>query len=245
MGSTLEELRKEARKLETLLDNKLVSYSKFGANFAHSTLLREDSGGGGSTSTTGPAGGQDTSMLANSEHVSNSMALEIEQMLIKLSEINEEMSRCNTSAAFSHILQNHRSKLHEFTQEFRRTKNNINATREHAELLISVREDISQYKKGSGLNSRTENLLRERSSLHSIDRVADALLGQAQEAREVLHNQKSMLQGTISKLTSLTTSFPGINTLMGTIKKKKARDLIILGGFISFCICFILFYWLR
>lgn len=31
-------------------------------------------------------------------------------------------------------------------QEFRRTRNNISSMREHAELLTSVRNDISEYK---------------------------------------------------------------------------------------------------
>ena len=68
--ATLEELRRDARKLESLLDVKLVSYSKLGANFAHSTLLREE----------------DHSLNASpwSEDVSNSMALEIDQLLLQV-----------------------------------------------------------------------------------------------------------------------------------------------------------------
>ncbi|KAL6054121.1 Golgi SNAP receptor complex member 1 [Balamuthia mandrillaris] len=128
--ATFDELRKEARKLETTLDLKLVSYSKFGANFAHSSLLRE-----GSSDT--------VSLLKNSEHVANSMALEVEQLLSKLSELNEEMGRCATAINYPHHLQHHRQKLHEYSQEFNKTRSNILATREHAELLISVQQDIT------------------------------------------------------------------------------------------------------
>jgi hypothetical protein len=65
--ASLEELRKDARKLESMLDVKLVSYAKLGANFAHSTLLREED----HSHSTSPW----------SEDVSNSMALEIDQLL--------------------------------------------------------------------------------------------------------------------------------------------------------------------
>jgi len=41
----LEELRREARKLESTIDLKLVSYSKFGANLAHASFLREEDRG--------------------------------------------------------------------------------------------------------------------------------------------------------------------------------------------------------
>jgi hypothetical protein len=40
-------------------------------------------------------------------------------------------------------------------------------------------------------------------------------------------------------------SMPGINSIMSTIKKKKYKDMVILGSFIAFCTCFLLFYWLR
>ena len=64
--STWEELRKAARKLEGELDLKLESYSKFGASFekTKSSLLPED--------------------VQNTDHVFGSMAIEIEQLLMKV-----------------------------------------------------------------------------------------------------------------------------------------------------------------
>lgn len=229
--ATLEELRRDARKLESMLDVKLVSYSKLGANFAHSTLLREE----------------DHSLNASpwSEDVSNSMALEIDQLLLQLSEINDKMTRCDASVALPHILQHHRGKLHDFKLDFKKTRANIMQTREHADLLLSVRDDISEYKKNTGMNSRTENLLRERGSIHGVDHIADQLIAQAQEARDQLAGQRSLLQNTLATLAGMRGSLPGINSIMGSIKKKKYRDMVVLGSFIAFCICFLLFYWLR
>lgn len=73
----LEELRREARKLESTIDIKLVSYSKFGANLAHASFLREDD-------RALSAEAEGASLLSNSEHLSNSMATEIEHLLLQV-----------------------------------------------------------------------------------------------------------------------------------------------------------------
>ncbi|CAN1181930.1 Golgi SNAP receptor complex member 1-2 [Linum perenne] len=79
-----------------------------------------------------------------------SMDMEIQSLLEKLLDINDSMSRCAASAApttsVTQKLARHRDILHEFTQEFRRIKGNIHSMKEHAELLSSVRDDISEYK---------------------------------------------------------------------------------------------------
>lgn len=64
---------------------------------------------GGTTSASTNA---DTSPLLG-EHVFDSLSIEIEQMLEKLSNINEKMSELPTSgAAMMHTLQRHREILH-------------------------------------------------------------------------------------------------------------------------------------
>ncbi|KAF5464103.1 hypothetical protein F2P56_014210 [Juglans regia] len=79
-----------------------------------------------------------------------SMEMEIQSLLEKLLDINDAMSRCAASAApatsVTQKLARHRDILLEFTQEFRRIKGNINSMKSHAELLSSVRDDISEYK---------------------------------------------------------------------------------------------------
>ncbi len=70
MGS-FEQLRKEARALENEIDSKLISYSKFGASFAQSSFLRDDSA-------------SDSTALLNGDHVSSAMGQEIEQLLLKV-----------------------------------------------------------------------------------------------------------------------------------------------------------------
>nr|ACU15784.1 unknown [Glycine max] len=129
-----EELRKEARKIEGDLDVKLSSYAKLGARFTQ--------GGSGYVDSGSPPIGSSRSW--------KSMEMEIQSLLEKLLDINDSMSRCAASAgpatSVTQKLARHRDILHEFTQEFRRIKGNINSMREHAELLSSVRDDITDFK---------------------------------------------------------------------------------------------------
>jgi len=236
MTTGWEELRKEARKLESEIDLLLVSYSKFGSSFAASSFL-----------IPGDEPVERAAAASNAD-AKDHRAGEIEQKLMALSEVNEEMSKClsafePTNATSQAILQHHRGKLHDYQQDFKKTKANINATREHAELLSHVRQDISHFK--AGTNSRMENALRTRGAIHGSDRTADQILGQATEAREQLVSQRNLLQTSLAKLTGSSGTFSGLNNILTQIKRKKSRDWLILGLFISFCTCFILWYWLR
>ncbi|GKV12892.1 hypothetical protein SLEP1_g23978 [Rubroshorea leprosula] len=97
------------------------------------------------------------------------MEMEIQSLLEKLLDTNDAMSRCAASAAqttsVTQKLARHRDILHEFTQEFRRIKGNINSMREHAELLSFVRDDINEYKASRSMSPKKQ-LLRERAAIH-------------------------------------------------------------------------------
>jgi len=223
-----EEYKKAARKIEAELELKLISYSKFCQSFAQSSLLsQEDSHG-------------------PSDDLSESMAVEIEQLLAKLSNINSELAKIVASGvqgglSATHVLQLHREKLHQFTQEFRKTKASIVETKSHAELLLSVRNDISRYKSG-GSSNRMDNLIRERASVHSSDRAADSILGTAQEARDSVVNQNAVLANNTSRINSVKSALFSTDSIMSAINRKKSRDCVILSVFIAFCICFLIWY---
>jgi Snare region anchored in the vesicle membrane C-terminus len=76
---------------------------------------------------------------------------------------------------------------------------NINRTRDHAELLMNVREDINQFKSTTS-SSRAETLLRERNALHASGRAVDDLIDHAITTRDHLSGQKSRLQGSHAKV---------------------------------------------
>ncbi|XP_075510883.1 Golgi SNAP receptor complex member 1-2-like isoform X5 [Primulina tabacum] len=97
-----EELRKEARRIESDLDVKLSSYAKLGARFIQ----------GGYVDASSPTVGSSRSW--------KSAEMEIQSLLEKLLDINDSMSRCAASAtpttSVNQKLARHRDILHEFTQ---------------------------------------------------------------------------------------------------------------------------------
>ncbi|KAG6437800.1 hypothetical protein SASPL_102730 [Salvia splendens] len=224
-----EELRKEARKIEGDLDVKLSSYAKLGARFTH----------GGNVDVVSPTLGSSRSW--------KSMEMEIQSLLEKLLDINDSMSRCATSAApttsVTQKLARHRDILHEFTQEFRRIKGNINSQREHAELLSSVRDDISEYKASGSVSPRMQ-LLRERAAIHGSMSHIDDVISQAQSTRAVLGSQRALFGDVQGKVKVLGDKFPVIRGLIGSIRKKRSRDTLILSAVISACTLFLIIYWL-
>eukprot|EP00262_Sarcandra_glabra_P004480 TRINITY_DN15551_c0_g1_i1.p1 TRINITY_DN15551_c0_g1~~TRINITY_DN15551_c0_g1_i1.p1 ORF type:complete len:238 (+),score=39.72 TRINITY_DN15551_c0_g1_i1:149-862(+) len=222
-----EELRKEARKIEGDLDVKLSSYAKLGSRFTH----------GGYADTGSPSVGSSRSW--------KSMEMEIQSLLEKLLDINDSMSQCAASAtpttSVTQKLARHRDILHEFTQEFRRTKGNINSMREHAELLNSVRDDISEYK-ASG--SPRMHVLRERAAIHGSISQIDDVISQAQTTRSVLGSQRTLFGAVQGKVKQLSDKFPIIRGLLGSIRRKRSRDTLILSAVIAACTLFLIIYWL-
>ncbi|XP_041278922.1 Golgi SNAP receptor complex member 1 isoform X2 [Onychostruthus taczanowskii] len=166
-----EDLRKQARQLENELDLKLVSFSKLCTSYSSSRDGRRDS--------------SDTTPLLNGssqDRMFETMAVEIEQLLGKLTGINDKMAEYTNSAgvpslnaALMHTLQRHRDILQDYTHEFHKTKANFLAIRERENLLGSVRKDIESYKSGSGVNNRrTELFLKEHEHLRNCRGHTDA-----------------------------------------------------------------------
>ncbi|CAL5331405.1 unnamed protein product [Camellia sinensis] len=227
-----EELRKEARKIEGDLDVKLSSYAKLGARFTQ----------GGYVDGGSPTFGSSRSW--------KSTEMEIQSLLEKLLDINDAMSRCAVSAApttsVTQKLARHRDIFHEFTQgslEFRRIKGNINSMREHAELLSSVRDDISEYKASGSMSPRVQ-ILRERAAIHGSISHIDDVISQAQSTRAALGSQRAFFGDVQGKVKLLSDKFPIIRGLLGSIRRKKSRDTLILSAVIAACTLFLIIYWL-
>ncbi|WAR01961.1 GOSR1-like protein [Mya arenaria] len=224
MGNLWEDYRKQARQLENEIDLKLISFSKLGTNFSFSDTY------------------SDKSPLLNkngSEHMFETMEMEIEQLLAKLTEVNDHMaeytqsiSSASPSAALLHTLKRHRDILQDYSQEFQKTKANITAIREREDLLGSVHRDINAYKNSSGLNRRTDLYLKEHEHIRNV----------AIATKESLDFQKKTLSGITQTINSLANRFPMINSLMQRIHIRKRRDSIILASVIATCIIVLLLY---
>ncbi|KAJ8494202.1 hypothetical protein OPV22_015923 [Ensete ventricosum] len=226
-----EVLRKEAMKIEGDLDVKLSSYAKLASRFTHSSSGYGDNG----------------SPTIGSSRSWKSMEMEIQSLLEKLLDVNDAMSRCAASAApttaINQKLARHRDILHEFTQEFRRTKGNLNSIREHADLLYSVRDDISESM-GSGSLSPRVNLLRERAAIHGNISHIDEVIGQAQMTRSALGSQRVLFGDVQGKVKQLGDRFPVIRGVIGAIRRKRSKDTLILSAIVAACTLFLVIYWL-
>ncbi|OAY75442.1 Golgi SNAP receptor complex member 1-2 [Ananas comosus] len=225
-----EELRREARKIEGDLDVKLSSYARLASRSSTSSGF-VDSG----------------SPTVGSSRSWKSMEMEIQSLLEKLLDVNDAMSRCAASAtpttSVTQKLARHRDILHEFAQEFKRTKGNMNSMREHAELLSSFRDDISESK-ASGSKSLGVHLLRERAAIHGSINQIDEVIGQAQATRSVLGTQRALFGDVQGKVKQLGEKFPVIRGLLGAIKRKRSKDTLILSAVIAACTLFLIIYWL-
>nr|XP_011432817.1 Golgi SNAP receptor complex member 1 [Crassostrea gigas] len=234
MGNRWEDLRKQARQLENEIDLKLVSFSKLGTSYSHSDYGSESS---------------PLMQRSSSEHMFDTMAMEIEQLLSKLQETNDRMADYtqnigtnSPSAALLHTLQRHRDILQDYSHEFQKTRTNITALREREDLLGSVHRDINAYKNSSGLNRRTDLYLKENEHIRNSDRLIDDQISVAIATKENMQSQKKMLGGITQRMNSLANRFPVINNLIQKINLRKRRDTIILASVIATCTILLMLY---
>uniref|UniRef100_A0A8C4PLG0 Golgi SNAP receptor complex member 1 n=1 Tax=Equus asinus asinus TaxID=83772 RepID=A0A8C4PLG0_EQUAS len=103
-----EDLRKQARQLENELDLKLVSFSKLCTSYSHSSA-RDGRRDRYSSDTTPLLNG------SSQDRMFETMAIEIEQLLARLTGVNDKMAEYTNSAgvpslnaALMHTLQRHR-----------------------------------------------------------------------------------------------------------------------------------------
>mmetsp|Transcript_23110 Transcript_23110/g.38017 ORF Transcript_23110/g.38017 Transcript_23110/m.38017 type:complete len:254 (-) Transcript_23110:96-857(-) len=240
-----EALRREARRLENEIDERLSTYAKHGANLNAVSIAAKSSASEGSSSSSN-LGATPSMSMRDMEQIAIARANDIDDLLNRLSDVNDGMSRCvassnpSSSTSMMHMLQRHREILYDYTQEFKKTKANINMYREHAELLSSPsslsRED--SYKQSSSMDS----LLRERTTISSVDRIAGDIIGQAMATRDSLTAQRDFLNNAVTKIGGIVSRFPVINNLMTSIGRKKKKDMMVLSAVIACCILIVIIY---
>ncbi|XP_059173465.1 Golgi SNAP receptor complex member 1-like isoform X4 [Physella acuta] len=235
MGNLWEDLRRQARQLENEIDLKLVSFSKLGTSYSTQRDYESD---------TAPLLNK-----ASSEHMFDTMAMEISQLLAKLTEVNDRMveytqniSTSSPSAALMHTLQRHRDILQDYSHEFQKTKANITAMREREDLLGSVRRDINAYKNSSSLNRRSDMYLKEHDHIRNSERLVDEQISIAIATKENLQSQGKFLNTINQKVNAFANRFPMINSLVQKINLRKRRDSIILGLVIAVCVILMILF---
>ncbi|XP_059621305.1 Golgi SNAP receptor complex member 1 [Phlebotomus argentipes] len=222
-SSDWDDLRKLARRLENDIDLKLVAFSKVGS--------------GGSTSSS-----PDSAPLLG-EHIFDNLSVEIEQMLEKLSNINDKMAELPSSGTsmMIHTLQRHREILNGYRQEFSKIRANHTTRIEREELLRGSGIGNSSSLTSGGL-SRRDMYLKESSHLSSSHSLINDQISIAMETKEHLTSQRQYLKRMQTRFNDISNRFPMISSLIQRINMKKRRDSLIVGGVIAVCTFLLILY---
>jgi Golgi SNAP receptor complex protein 1 len=216
-----DQLRREARKLETELDVRLAAFGKLCASFDTTYGTRGEAG------------------LAT-DQLTHTKAAEIEEYLRKLSDVNGRLAACLSVAndTRSPMLTRHRDILHDYTQEFRRLTATLGEARDRANLFTGSSESAPLAGQATGAL-----LLRERSNITNSNAAMDDVMGQAQEVAFNLREQRQLFSNIGDKLLSVAAKYPAVSGLLNAIRRKRSKDTLILSGVIAVCSLFTLLYW--
>ncbi|KAL8913163.1 MAG: hypothetical protein Q9171_001957 [Xanthocarpia ochracea] len=174
---------------------------------------------------------------------------QIQVLLDKREFLIEELTRLLTASSpltSSALKQNnltlHRSTLHEHQSTLTRLRASIAESRQRANLLSTVRSDISSYRSSNPGTAEADYMLDERSRIDRSHGVADSVLNQAYAVNEQFGVQREMLGNVQRRIVGAAGKVPGINGLIGRIGAKKRRDGFVLGGFVAFCMLMFLYF---
>ncbi|KAF8481886.1 v-SNARE protein [Russula ochroleuca] len=216
-----DSLHRQCRTLESLFDAKLTSYARLAASISR-------------------AGTDDDLEAGPSWREAES---EVADLLEKLGETNAALGAVAQdtdnppSQSMLRAIQRHRDVYQDYGREFRRTKGNVQAAVDHANLLSGVRNDIDAYK-----SSASEALLVERGRIDSSHQMMDDTLDQARETRAEFGRQRSSLGAIQTRMVGVLNTVPGINDILSMIHNRRRRDTYIIGGLIGICLFFLLRY---
>ncbi|KAK3488746.1 uncharacterized protein B0T23DRAFT_383803 [Neurospora hispaniola] len=133
-----------------------------------------------------------------------------------------------------------RDKLSDHRRDLSRLRSTLETARTRANLLGSVRDDISAYRAANPEQGEADYMLDERGRLDRSHDVADSVLSQAYAVQDSFASQRERLAHINRRITLAASQVPGINTLITRISARKRRDGIIMGSFIAFC--FLMFW---
>ncbi|CAF0973074.1 unnamed protein product [Didymodactylos carnosus] len=231
-GTEWEDLRKQARLLENEIDTKLMSFSKLCSNYVtRDHHLHIDTTLSSTNSTTS----------SNSERMYETMSIEIEKLVERLSDINKRMSDAVSSllgpnSAATHTLQRHHEILQDYRREYERTKANIRNFKTREDLLMNNTNGSSEpTTNGSGQSStgvatgglsarRQDYYLKELGHLNNSNRLMEANLEMAMKTKTDLMVQRKHMTTITQKVNALANRFPLINNLMQKIKMSTSYD---------------------
>jgi Golgi SNAP receptor complex protein 1 len=163
-----------------------------------------------------------------------------ETVIAQLGRLLDSEATLTSSALKQNNLALLRDKLSDHRRDLSRLRNTLKEARDRANLLGSVRDDISAYRAANPAAAEADYMLDERAGIDRSHDVADSVLSQAYAVQDSFALQRETLASINRRITLAASQVPGINTLIGRISAKKRRDGIIMGSFIA--VCFLVFW---
>lgn len=153
------------------------------------------------------------------------------------------------SPAVAHTLQRHSEILHDYQQEFRKTRSSIASLREHADLLAGASAAAAADRAARSASSALDGgpaaldaLYKERASISSATSGADTAIATGMSLKEDLDRQRAMFASMVERMETMSEGLPAVNRLIGQIRRKKKRDVLIFGAVVS-TLLFVTFSW--
>ncbi|KAL8676552.1 MAG: hypothetical protein Q9186_006947 [Xanthomendoza sp. 1 TL-2023] len=221
-GNGWAQLRQQTRSLEAQTDTLFHTYSRFA-----------------SASNTPP---KPTEEETRTESQIQELLEKRESLITQLTNLLTTDPSLTSSALKQNNLSLHRSTLHEHTLTLTRLRSSITQSRQRANLLSTVRSDISSYRSANPETAEADYMLDERSRIDRSHNVADGVLSQAYAVNEQFGVQREMLGNVQRRIVGAAGKVPGINSLIGRIGAKRRRDGVIMGGFIAVCMLVFLYF---
>lgn len=165
-----------------------------------------------------------------------------DSLISQLTRLLDSESALTSSALKQNNLSRHREILAEHRRESARLRSAVAAARDRANLLTNVRSDIDAYRASNPEAAEADYMLDERRRLDHSHGMADSVLSQAYAVNDGFVLQRETLASINRRITGAASQVPGINSLIGRIGAKKARDGIILGSFIGVCMLLFLYF---
>ncbi|VDN06319.1 unnamed protein product [Thelazia callipaeda] len=236
MVDVWEDLRRHSRSLESHIDVKLVALNKLASGISgrYESMFN------------------DKAAVGSKQNVFNSLSTEIEGMIAKLTQVNDQMTehivKCQANSrtgawasgqALQHTLRRHREILRDYCTEYNRSHENIKNQLQR-ESLLGGSSNESTY-----LNNRlkaSDMYLKENEHISSCDRLLDEQISIAISTKEHIHSQRMSMRDISRKMVALTKKYPVLNSVMQKIHLKKRRDSIIMATVVSTCLILMYLY---
>jgi len=221
-GQGWAQLRNQARSLETQTESLFNTYSQY----ARSSTLPP----------------KPTEEELRTESEIKELLSQREALISQLSLLLTSTPHLDSSALKQSNLTRHRDLLTQSTANLRTLKSEISTARDRANLLHTVRSDISAYHASNPEAAEEEYMLEERGRLDRSHGVMDSVLSQAYAVNESFGLQRETLASVQRRITGAAGMVPGVNGLIGRIGSKRRRDGLILGGFIGVCMLLLILF---